>query len=67
MSKNVESLELINGYANNFITDIECNDMMDLLDNHISVIKDREPTDEEWELEAEAKCWDNEYNEMGRS
>ena len=56
MSKNVESLELINGYANNFITDIECNDMMDLLDNHISVITDREPTDEEWE-----------YDEMGRS
>lgn len=38
MSKENQVLELINAYANGFITDEECNEMIDLTLNEISVI-----------------------------
>ena len=39
MSKENQVLELINGYANGFITDQECSEMCDLILNEITTIK----------------------------
>jgi len=39
MSKENQVLELIDGYANGFITDQECNEMCDLILNEITTIK----------------------------
>jgi len=38
MSKENQVLELISGYANGFITDEECNEMIDLTLNEITKI-----------------------------
>jgi hypothetical protein len=40
MSKENQVLELINGYANGFITDQECTEMCDLVLNEITEIRE---------------------------
>jgi len=59
MSKENQVLELINGYANGFITDQECTEMCDLVLNEITEIR------EDIEIYCSAKLdneWANESN-----
>jgi hypothetical protein len=41
MKNESQVLELINAYANGFITDEECNEMIDLSLNEVSIIKNK--------------------------